>query len=160
MYDREHILFIGGGGGVGGGRDACAKSTHELAGSSLFTEDGDVVPLRVGAAASWGAEGRGGGATEVPKLAHLDMEQLRMPTMRPAFDRYTRVYICKCVAHVCVCVCVCMCVSVCVCVCVCIYLYMYTHVYRMRMLCTFTRRMMYALVLLQVCARQSTRVVR
>jgi hypothetical protein len=95
MYDREHILSIGGEGGgrVGGGSDACAKSTHELAGSSLFTEDGDVVPLRVSAAASWGAEGRGGGATEVPKLAHLDMEQLRMPTMRPAFDRYLYTYI-------------------------------------------------------------------
>jgi len=87
IYDREHILSIGGGGRVGGGRDACAKSDHELAGASLFTEDGDVVPLRVSAAAfSWGVEGRGGGPTEMTKVADLDFE------------------------YVCVCVCVCVCV--------------------------------------------------
>ena len=63
---------------------AVAGGAGAAAGASLFTEAGDVVPLKVSMAASKGATVGGGATSSLLEMAHLDLEKLRMPTTRPA----------------------------------------------------------------------------
>jgi hypothetical protein len=66
---------------------AVAGGAGAAAGASLFTEAGDVVPLKVSMAASKGATVGGGATSSLLEMAHLDLEKLRMPTTRPAIAR-------------------------------------------------------------------------